>query len=111
MLYKLNASSIRNYLFQKTIPYALNQVLKQVIKIVNFNKTRPLKSRFFENICIDMDSQHKCLILHTEARWLSRGKLLCCVHKLHKKLCAFFKTEKHECFCEYLQCEYLQCEF
>ena len=65
-----------------------------------------MKSRFFENICVDMDSQHKGLILHTEARWLSRGKVLCRVHKLHKELHAFFKTEKHERFCEYLQCEF-----
>ena len=101
----------KKLLVSKTIPYALNQVLKQVIEIVNFNKTRPLMSRFFENICVDMDSQHKRLILHTEARWLSIGKLLCRVHKLHKKLHAFFKTEKHERFCEYLKCEYLQCEF
>ena len=96
----------RKVLVSKTIPYALNQVLKQVIEIVNFNKTRPLKFRFFENICVDMDSKHKRLILHTEASWLSRRKVLCRVHKLHKELNGFFKTEKHERFCEYLQCEF-----
>ena len=53
-----------------------------------------------------MDSQHKRLILHTEARWLSRGKVLCRVHELHKELRAFFKTEKQERFCEYLECEF-----
>ena len=39
-------------------------------------------------------------------RWISIRKVLCRVHELHKKLYAFFKTEKHECFCEYLQCEF-----
>ena len=29
--------------------------------------------------------------------------MLCRVHKLHKELHAFFETEKHERFCEYLQ--------
>jgi len=96
----------REVLVSKTIPDELNQVLKQVVEIVNFIKTRPLKSRLFEKICVDMDSQHKRLILHTEARWLSRGKVLCLVHELHKELHTFFKTEKHERICEYLQCEF-----
>jgi len=29
-----------------------------VIEIVNFIKTRPVKSRIFELMCKDMDSQH-----------------------------------------------------
>jgi len=82
----------------KTIPDELKQVSKQVVEITNFIKTRPLKSRLFEKICVDMDSQHKRLILHTEVRWLSRGRVLCRVHELHKELHAFFKTEKHERF-------------
>ena len=58
----------KKVLVSKTIPDELNQVLKQVVKIVNFIKTRPLKSGLFEKIFVDMDSQHKRLILHTEAR-------------------------------------------
>ena len=84
----------------------LNQVLKQVVEIVNFIKTRPLKSRLFEKMCVNMNSQHKHLTLHTKARWLSRGKVRCRVHELHKELHAFFKTEKHERSCEYLQCKF-----
>ena len=53
-----------------------------------------------------MDSRHKRLILHTEARWLSRGKVLWRVYELHKELHAFFKIEEHERFCEYLKCEF-----
>ena len=74
--------------------------------MVNFIKMRPKKSRFFEKICVDMDSRHKCLILHTEARWLSRGKVLWFVYELHKELHAFFKTEEHEHFREYLECDF-----
>jgi len=96
----------REVLVSKTVPDELNQVLKQVVEIVNFIKTRPLKSRLFEKICVDMDSQHKRLNLHTEARWLSRGKVLCRVHEMHKELHTVFKTEKHERICEYLQCEF-----
>ena len=93
----------REVLVSKTIAEELNQVLKQVVEIVNFIKTRPLKSRLFEKICVDMDSQHIRSILHTKARWLSRGKVRCRVYELHKELHAFFKTEKHERLCEYLQ--------
>jgi len=53
-----------------------------------------------------MDSQHKRSILHTKTRWLSREKVRCRVHELHKELHAFFKTEKHGRLCEYLQCEF-----
>ena len=56
------------YLFQKQ--YQMTYVLKQVFQMVDFIKMRPKKSRFFEKICVDMDSRHKRLILHTEARWL-----------------------------------------
>ena len=96
----------REVLVSKTIPDDLSQVLKQVVEMVNFIKMRPKKSRFFEKICVDMDSRHKRLILHTEARWLSRGKVLWRVYELHKELYAFFKTEEHEHFCEYLECEF-----
>jgi len=96
----------REVLVSKTIPDELNQVSEQVVEIVNFIKTRPLKSRLFEKICVDTDSQHKRLILNTEARWLSREKVLCCVHELHKELHIIFTTETHERICEYLQCEF-----
>ncbi len=74
--------------------------------MVNYIKSRSLNSRLFEQICVDIDSQHKRLILHTDVRWLSRGKVLCCIHELQKELHACFDKEKHERFCEYLQCEF-----
>ncbi len=94
----------REVLVSKTIPVELKQVLNQVVEMVNYIKSRPLKSCLFEQICVDMDSQHKRLILHTEVRWLSRAKVLCRI--LQKELHAFFEEEKHERFCEYLQCEF-----
>ncbi|XP_029657396.1 zinc finger BED domain-containing protein 5-like, partial [Octopus sinensis] len=96
----------REVVVSKTIPVALKQVLNQVVEMVNYIKSRPLKGCLFEQICVDMDSQHKRLLLHTKVRWLSKGKVLHRILELQKELHAFFKEEKHECFLEYLQCEF-----
>ncbi len=96
----------REVLVSKTLAVELKKVLDQVVEMVNFIKSRPLKTRLFEQICIEMDSQHRRLILHTEIRWLSRGKVLCRIHELQKELLAFFEEEKQERFCEYLRHEF-----
>jgi len=54
----------------------MKTTLEEVVKIINLIKSRPLQSRLFEVLCKDMGSDHVQLILHTEIRWLSRGKIL-----------------------------------
>ncbi|XP_068207531.1 protein FAM200A-like [Palaemon carinicauda] len=83
----------------------LKLVLHQLVEIVNYIKSRPLKSRLFEQLCKGMDSQHVRLLMHTEVRWLSKGKVLTRVHELHKELIVFFDKEKQGKFCEHLRCE------
>ena len=72
----------REALVAKTLNDELKLVLDQVVKMVNYIKSRPLKSRLFKQLCIAMESKHLCLILHTEVRWLSRGKVLSRVFEL-----------------------------
>ena len=60
----------REALIAKTLRDELKKVLNQVIEMVNFIKSRPLKCRLFEQICIGMDSQHKRLLLHS-VFWIS----------------------------------------
>ena len=81
----------------------LKEVLSEVIKIVNFIKTCPVKSRIFELICKDMDSQYVRLLLRTEVKTLSEGKVLSRVHGLQNELLNFCGTEGHERFCNYLK--------
>ncbi|KAF2365775.1 hypothetical protein FHG87_003464 [Trinorchestia longiramus] len=53
----------------------LKQVLHQVVETVNYIKSRPIKSRLFEELCKSMDSQHVRLLMHTDVRWLSKDKV------------------------------------
>ena len=90
----------------KTLGTKLKEVFDQVVEMVNFIKTRPVKARVFELLCENMDSQHTRLLLHTEVRWLSRGRVLCRVLELHQELLAFFEKENKSKFCGLLKNEF-----
>ena len=87
----------------------LTEVLNQVIKIVNFTRTRAIKFIIFYLQCKDMDTQLHHLSLHTNIRWLSKGKVLSSVSKLQKDLC-FYQNEKYDRFYDYLNNELLMSE-
>ena len=58
----------RHQLATKGMPPDLSNVLDDVIKIVNFVKSRPLKARIFSVTCKEMGSFHCNLLLHTSVR-------------------------------------------
>jgi hypothetical protein len=64
----------------------LAEVLSTVVSIINYIKTRPVKSRIFEQLCEAMSAEHMTLLLHTEIHWLSRGKALPHVVELQDQL-------------------------
>uniref|UniRef100_UPI003AABA6E5 zinc finger BED domain-containing protein 5-like n=1 Tax=Centroberyx gerrardi TaxID=166262 RepID=UPI003AABA6E5 len=72
----VHCSIHRQALATKKMPPDLKTVLDEAVKAVNFIKSRPLQSRLFAVLCGEMDSDHHQLLLHTEVRWLSRGKVL-----------------------------------
>jgi len=47
-------------------------------------------------MCKDMGSIHTTLLIHTEVRWLSRGKILVRVFELRKELLPYFIDLKFE---------------
>uniref|UniRef100_A0A673H3J0 DUF4371 domain-containing protein n=1 Tax=Sinocyclocheilus rhinocerous TaxID=307959 RepID=A0A673H3J0_9TELE len=76
----------------------LNSVLNDAVKAINFIKSRPLNARLFLNwwvfvkyapLCDGMGSEHTELLLHTDVRWLLRGKVLNRLFELRNELCCF----------------------
>ena len=58
------------------MPPSVKEVLDESVKIINVIKSRPKNTRLCKMLCEDMGSLHTSLLLHTEVRWLSRGKTL-----------------------------------
>ena len=66
--------------------------------MVNYIKARPPKSRLFAKICKGMEANYENILLHTEARWLSRGKALSRVYELKEKMFPFLVLKNKENF-------------
>lgn len=81
----------RQSLASKPLPPDLRKVLDEAVKIVNFIKAKPTNSRLFKLLCEGMDSPHTTLLLHTEVRWLSRGKVLTRLFELRHEVILFFE--------------------
>lgn len=84
----------REMLASRKMSPDLNSVLNDVIKIINHIKAHALNSRLFEQLCEEMDADYKRLLLHTEVRWLSRGKSLTRVFDLREPLQRFLEEKK-----------------
>ena len=78
-------------LVAKRLVQSLSEVLSSCVKIVNSIKARPLQSRMFSKLCDELGPEHSSLLLHTEVRWLSRGKIVECVFELREELSTFLQ--------------------
>ena len=67
---------LRESLAAAAISCELDQLLKQVVSVINWIKSRPLNERLFKQLCVDMEECHIRLLLHTRVRWLSKGNCL-----------------------------------
>ena len=50
--------------------------MQDAVQTINFIKSRALNIRIIENLCGEMKSEFKTLLLHCEVRWLSKAKAL-----------------------------------
>ncbi|XP_043934413.1 zinc finger BED domain-containing protein 5-like [Protopterus annectens] len=81
----------RQSLACKNLPGELKVVLDEAVKVVNFIKSKSTNSRIFKAVCEEMMSPHSTLLLHTEVRWLSRGKVLTRLFELRHEVQVFFE--------------------
>ena len=86
----------RENLASKTLDPDLKSVLDAAIKIVNFIKSRRLQTQLFTTLCDEMGSHYKSLLLHSEVRWLSRGKVLTRLYELRDEVYLFLMDRKHK---------------
>lgn len=84
----------REMLASRKIPPELNSVLNDVVKVINHIKAHALNSRLFEQLCEEMNAEHRHLLLYTEIRWLSRGRSLARVFELREPLQRFLSEKK-----------------
>jgi len=84
----------RQALASKKLSSDLNDVLDRVVKTVNFIKSRALNNRLFKTLCEEMGSEHNNLLLNSEVRWLSRGRVLKRVFDLKGVISEFLKNEE-----------------
>ncbi|KAL4126395.1 hypothetical protein QTP88_010617 [Uroleucon formosanum] len=75
----------------KKMPVLLKQVLDNAVKIINHVKTRSLQCRLLKILCEDIGALFKSLLLHTEVRWLSRGKALSRLLELRTEVFSILK--------------------
>uniref|UniRef100_A0A8C6V644 Uncharacterized protein n=1 Tax=Naja naja TaxID=35670 RepID=A0A8C6V644_NAJNA len=80
-------------LVAKKMSPELHEVLSDVIKIINEIQHKALNSRMFEELFQEIGSEYSHL--HTEVRWLLRGKILTRLFALHKEVKSFFQQQNN----------------
>ena len=79
----------RQALAAKKMPEELRAVMGEAVKIVNLIKSRALNARLFSILCDEMGAHFRQLLLHSEVRWLSRGKVLTRLCDLREEVLLF----------------------
>jgi hypothetical protein len=86
----------REALASKQLNEDLNSVLWIAVKTVFLIKSRPLNSRILPSLCRDMRSEYNTVLLHSNIRWLSRGKLFNHLLELKAEVVVFIIEIKSE---------------
>ena len=85
----------RQSLAPKDLSPSFSDVMKVVISTVNYVRASDPNSRMFKQLCITENCNHHTLLMHTDVRWLSRGKTLERIFLLHRELATFLQDKGH----------------
>ncbi len=88
----------RQALASKKISPELNDTMNLVINVVNFMKSKALNSRLFSVLCEEVGTNHRCLLLHSEIRWLSRGRVVQRIFELRDEVKKFLEERNFQYF-------------
>ena len=88
----------------KSIVGDLKIILDQVVKMVNYIKSKPKNVLLFSKLCASMEADYLTLIIHTKVRWLSKGKVLTRFYELRNELMIYF-TMVNSKYCDLLSHE------
>ena len=83
-------------LAMKIVPSGLQEVLQDVVKIVNHISANATRLRLFAAFCEEVGFDYKVLLLHTEVRCLSPGKVLNGLLQLGEEAAIFLEKERNE---------------
>lgn len=83
----------------KKISTELHEELKDVVAMVNCTQSSSYNNSLFSVLCDEMGSAHEILLLHTQVRWLSCGRILCCIFYLKNEVYMFL-SGGHLFICE-----------
>ena len=81
----------RQHLVAKHLSDRLHSTLQAVIRAVNKIKAHSLNDHIFRQLCHENEEEFERLLLHTEVRWLSKGKCLQRFYNLYDSVIDFFK--------------------
>ena len=86
----------REVLVARELSPKLGATVEIVTKLINFIKTRPLKSKVFEKLCAEMNAEYRSLLFYCSSRCLSLVKSFKRVHELLDELHAFLQKQKNQ---------------
>ena len=66
----------KHALISNSVSDAMRQVMDEVIRCIDYIKARAQNSRLFAQLCKDNNAEFENLLLHTDVRWLIKGKCL-----------------------------------
>ncbi|XP_063989608.1 general transcription factor II-I repeat domain-containing protein 2-like [Diachasmimorpha longicaudata] len=71
----------------------MDHVMKVVVKIVNFIKSKGLNHRQFQEFLKALESEYSDVIFYAEVRWLTRAKMLKRVFELRQEIESFYESK------------------